>query len=371
MKIALVHDWLNTLGGAERVLTELHTIFPEAPVYTLFVNKNFAKKYLPDADIRTSWLQKIPLITKIYKYLFFLMPAAAENFNLSDFDLVISSSVIFSKGLVLKPKTKHICYCYSPTRFLWDNHAEYASKNKYLINLSRHFLRLWDRSASDRVDVFIAISETVRARIKKYYRRDAQIIYPPISFPTESELRNRESSIFKQNPRDFAKIGTPYYLIVSRLYAHKNIEIAIDAFNKLGYDLIIVGIGPMKKELKKTAQKNIKFAGFQNDKSLINYYNNCRAFIMPQEEDFGLTPVEAMSFGKPVLALHRGGALEIVQEGISGEFFDDPIPEALADGIRRLNDNFSKYDAGIIKQQAQRFSSEKFKKEILKLITNI
>lgn len=371
MKIAIVHDWLNTLGGAERVLMELHAIFPEAPVYTLFVNKNFSKKFLPDADIRTSWLQKIPLISKIYKYFFFLMPAMTENFNLSDFDLVISSSVIFSKGLVLKPKTKHICYCYSPTRFLWDHHAEYASKNKYLVNLSRHFLRLWDRSASDRVDVFIAISETVRTRIKKYYRRDAEIIYPPILFPANlPELQNRESSIFQQNHFDFGKIGTPYYLIVSRLYPHKNIDIAIDAFNKLGYNLIIVGSGPMKKELKKTAKKNIKFVGFQDDKSLINYYNNCRAFIMPQEEDFGLTPVEAMSFGKPVLALRRGGALETVIEGKTGEFFDDPIPEGLADGIRRLNDNFSKYNPEIIKKRALNFSRKKFREQILNLIAN-
>lgn len=369
MKIALVHDWLNQLGGAERVLLELHAIFPEAPVYTLFVNKNFSKKFLPDADIRTSYLQKIPFIAKIYKYLFFLMPTAVENFDLSDFDVVISSSVIFSKGLVLKPKTKHICYCYSPTRFLWDYHAEYKHKNGngYLIGLSGHFLRMWDRGASDRVDEFVAISETVRTRIKKYYRRDARVLYPPLGLSETLSTKSHEQTEDLTLSNKRLAIGD-YYLIVSRLYPHKNIDIAIDAFNKLGYDLIIVGDGPAKRKLKQMAQKNIKFAGFQNDRTLINYYKHCRAFIMPQEEDFGLTPVEAMSFGKPVLALRRGGATEIVKEGLSGEFFDDPIPEALADGVRRLNDNYSKYDAEIIKQQTRRFSSEKFKKEILELI---
>ncbi len=373
MKIALVHDWLNNLGGAERVLIELHKIFPEAPIYTLFANNNFTKNFLPDADIRTSGLQKIPLISKIYKYLFFLMPASVENFDLSDYDTVISSSVIFSKGLVLKPKTKHICYCYSPTRFLWDYHAEYADKNsnQYLTNIASHFLRMWDRGASDRVDTFVAISENVRSRIKKYYHRDAKIIYPPILFPANlPELQNRESSIFQQNHFDFGKIGTPYYLIVSRLYPHKNIDIAVDAFNKLGYSLVIVGNGPMKKELKKIAHNNIKFVGFKDDKTLINYYKHCRAFIMPQEEDFGLTPIEAMSFGKPVLALRRGGALEIITEGQNGEFFDDPIPEGLADGIRRLNDNYAHYNTETIKQHALKFSREKFREQILAIITS-
>ncbi|KKS01629.1 MAG: Glycosyl transferase group 1 [Candidatus Yanofskybacteria bacterium GW2011_GWA2_41_22] len=362
MKIALVHDWLNTLGGAERVLIELHKIFPEAPIYTLFVNKKFSKNFLLDAEIRVSALQKIPLIAKIYKYLFFLMPSLVESFDLSEFDVVISSSVIFSKGLVLKPKTKHICYCYSPTRFLWDNHAEYIGTDNPLVNLARHFLRIWDRGASDRVDEFVAISKTVQDRIKKYYHRDAIVITPPIMLSEESSINNQSSS------KNFTINN--YYLIVSRLYRHKNINVAIDAFNKLGYNLVIVGTGPLKKELEKIAKKNIKFAGFKNDETLINYYKRCRAFIMPQEEDFGLTPIEAMSFGKPVLALRRGGALETVIEGITGEFFDDPIPEALADGIRRLNNNRASYNAEIIKQHTLKFSREKFKEQILALIAN-
>lgn len=368
MRIALVHDWLNNLGGAERVLIELHNIFPKAPIYALFSNKKFVREFLPEAEIKNSSLQKIPFITKLYKYLLFLMPMAIESFDLSDFDLVVSSSVIFSKGLVLKPKTRHICYCYSPTRFLWDRHAEYENKG-VLSMLSRHLLRIWDRQASDRVDEFVAISKNVQSRIKKYYGRESKIIYPPISFPTKSELRNRESSIFQPNQFDFGKIGTPsYYLIVSRLFPHKNINVAIDAFNKLGYNLVIVGDGPAKKDLSRIAEKNVRLVGYKDDETLKKYYANCKAFIMPQEEDFGLTPLEAMSFGKPVLALQKGGSLETVVENMTGEFFDDPIPEALADGIRRLNENYSHYSPLVIQKWAEKFSTEKFKIEILNLI---
>ncbi|MDP4001523.1 MAG: glycosyltransferase family 4 protein, partial [bacterium] len=208
MKLALVHDWLKNISGAERVLIELHKIFPDAPIYTLFYDKKFARKWLPDADIRASFLQKIPLITKFYWLFAWLMPTAIESFDLSEFDRVLSSSVIFSKGLILKPSTKHICYCYSPTRFLWDRNYESQNINhkSWLKLIFNHLLRLWDRAASDRVDQFVAISKVVQSRIKKYYRRDSIVIYPPISLPTESALRNRESSIFN------LKIGTPFYL---------------------------------------------------------------------------------------------------------------------------------------------------------------
>ncbi|MDP4001846.1 MAG: glycosyltransferase [bacterium] len=365
MKLALVHDWLKNISGAERVLIELHKIFPDAPIYTLFYDKKFTQKWLPDADIRASFLQKIPLITKSYWLFAWLMPTAIEAFDLSEFDRVLSSSVIFSKGLILKPSTKHICYCYSPTRFLWDRNSEaritnYESWSRLIFN---HLLRLWDRASADRVDQFIAISKVVQSRIKKYYRRDSIVIYPPISLPTESALRNRESSIFN------LKIGTPFYLIVSRLHKYKNIDIAIEAFNKLNYPLIIIGAGPDGERLRRLAGDNIMFLGEQDDSTLVEYYRTCRAFIMPQEEDFGLTPIEAMSFGKPVVALRQGGAVETVIEGQTGEFFDDPIPEALADAVRRLNENYANYNPETIKVRASLFSPEKFKSAIIKIIT--
>lgn len=354
MKIALVHDWLNTLGGAERVLIELHKIFPDAPIYTLFENKKFTSQYLTDAKIIPSLLQKAPFITKTYKYFGLLMPSIVEFFDLSDYDVVISSSVIFSKGLVLNLKTRHICYCYSPTRSLWDRHIDYES-NSWQSLLARHLLRIWDRQASDRVDQFVAISEHIRGRIKKYYRKDAKVIYPPVNIIQNSRFKIQNSV---------------YYLIVSRLYLHKNIDIAIQAFNKLNLPLLIIGAGPEYRNLKNKIEnfKNIKLLGFVSDEELPQYYTNCKAFIMPQEEDFGLTPIEAMSYGKPVLALRKGGALETTIEGVTGEFFDDPIPEALVDGIRRLNDNYLNYDSETIKSHAQKFSRDKFRQEMLELV---
>src|SRR3989338_1687918 len=325
MKIALVHDWLNTLGGAERVLIELHKIFPDAPIYTLFYDKKFSTKHLPDAEIRPSYLQKIHLINKHYKYAAILMPSAVESFDLSDFDVVVSSSVFFSKGLVLRPKTRHICYCYSPTRQLWDLHHIPYSILHTPYSLAQHLLRLWDRQAADRVDEFVAISETVRSRIQKYYKKDAKVIYPPIpELPEGDPERPMEKE---------------YYLIVSRLFPHKNIDLAIDAFNKLGFELVIIGDGPARRELQATAGKNVRFLGRTDDETIATYYRHAKAFIMPQEEDFGLTPIEAMQFGVPTLALQKGGALETIKEGIIGELFDDPIPEALAEGVRRLNEN--------------------------------
>mgnify|MGYP001558849854 CR=1 FL=1 len=364
MRIALVHDWLNNLGGAERVLIELHNIFPKAPIYALFSNKKFIREFLPDAEIKNSSLQKIPFISSLYKYLFFAMPSAVESFDLSDFDVVISSSVIFSKGLVLKPKTRHICYCYSPTRFLWDRHAEYENQT-YTATLSRHLLRIWDRQASDRVDEFVAISEHVQSRIKKYYGKESQVVYPPLS------IMYQVSCIKEIKDTKYIIPNTEYYLIVSRLFPHKNIDIAIDAFNKLGYELVIIGDGPAKNDLKKMAGKNIKILGYKKDDEVMDYYRNCKAFIMPQEEDFGLTPLEAMSFGKPVLALRKGGALETVVENMTGEFFDDPIPEALADGVRRLNENYSHYSPVVIQKWAEKFSRERFREEILSLTKTI
>ena len=357
MRIALVHDWLNNLGGAERVLVELHRIFPNAPIYCLFYNTKFVREHLPNAKIITSRLQKFPLITKTYPLLLPLMPSAIESFDMSEYDAVISSSVIFSKGLVLKPKTKHICYCYSPTRFLWDRHTEYAHSS-WPAKFAQHLLRVWDRQASDRVDEFVAISEHVRDRIKKYYRRDSKIIYPPITITTSHVV----------NAKNVDNLG--YYLIVSRLFPFKNIDIAIDAFNKLGYKLVVVGVGPDKVRLKKMAGKNVKLVGYKSDEQVAEYYQNCTAFIMPQEEDFGLTPLEAMSFGKPILALKKGGALETITESLHGEFFDDPIPEAVADGVRRLNENYLAYNERELKYQALKFSQDRFKREITALLDN-
>jgi len=354
MKLAIVHDWLKNIGGAERVLIELHKTFPKAPIYTLFYDKEFVIKWLPDADIHASFLQKIPFVSRTYRLFSWLMPTAVESFDLSGFDKVLSSSVIFSKGLILKPSTRHICYCYSPTRQIWDmnNNTDGANEGWPTI-IKKHLMRIWDRAAADRVDQYVAISKTVQARIKKYYNKESVIIYPGLENLPRDSTQARDSG---------------YYLIVSRLYKYKNIDVAIEAFNKLNYPLVIIGAGPDRKRLEHLAGKNITFLNEQDDYTLSGYYNACRACIMPQEEDFGLTVIEAMSFGKPIVALRKGGSLETVIEGQTGEFFDDPIPEALADAIRRLNNNYHNYNSDIIKKQASFFGVDRFKESIVNLI---
>jgi glycosyltransferase involved in cell wall biosynthesis len=372
-KIALVHDWLLNVGGAEKTLKVLHEIFPSAPIYTLLYNKKFTDKFIPGADIRPSFLQKAYQLTGTHKLLTPFMPVAAESFDLSEFDLVISSSFAFSKGLILKPETQHICYCYSPMRQIWDWQVEYKKEphlaSGSMISLFQHFLRIWDRLASTRVDEFIAISENVRQRIKKYYRRDSTVIYPPVAkLPVANDYQARrliENS--KLNNGGF-------FLIVGRLFKHKNVDVAVKAFNKLGWPLVVIGEGPEMKYLRRLAgsNPNIFFLGYQPDDIIGFYYTKCLAFIIPQEEDFGITPIEAMSFGKPVLALKKGGALEYIQEGINGEFFEDPTEEVLADGARRLKEGIEagKYSREIIKKITERFSIERFKREITEKIFN-
>ena len=365
-KIVIVHDFLTYFGGAEQVLRSLHTLYPKAPIYTLLYNEDRMKQYFPNAKIRTSFLNKLPqFLKKRKKYLFPLMPTAAETFDLRDFDIVISSSSSFAKGIITKPKTTHICYCHTPTRFLWDWHLNYLKENKIrgikkiLILPILHYMRMWDKSASERVDYFIANSKNTARRIKKFYGANSEVIYPPC------DMGESKSSNKKKN-----RTGD-YFLIVSRLSPYKKIDIAVEAFNKLDLPLVIIGDGQDRKRLENMAEKNIKFLGFQNKEKLAEYYQDCQAFIFPGEDDFGITAIEAMSYGKPVLAFRKGGLLETMIEGETGEFFDDAIPEILADGVRRLKNNYAKYNSEKIKNQANKFSRENFEEKIKQFVLNI
>lgn len=384
LKVALVHDYLIRFGGAERVLLEMAKIFNQAPIYTLLYNKKKMAKWFDPARIRPSFLQKFPtFLRKHYRYLLPLLPIAPETFDLREFDLVISSCSAFVKGIISRSRTIHICYCHNPARFLWDIQDEYLKKNK-LSGLKKilgkalfHYLRLWDKSSSRRVDEFIANSKSTAERIWKYYRRKAKVIYPPVVIPSVVEgshnpdggneiprLRSDLSRTFARNDR----MEQDYFLIVSQLSPYKNIDIAVEAFNKLELPLVIIGEGPQQRYLKKIAKKNIEIIGWQPDEVLARYYKNCLALVFPAEEDFGLAPVEAMSCGKPVLALRRGGATETIIEGMTGEFFDDPLPEILADGVRRLRENLSKYSPLLIKKRAEKFSRERFRSELLDFV---
>ncbi|MFH1671177.1 MAG: glycosyltransferase [Candidatus Portnoybacteria bacterium] len=366
MKIALVHDYLISFGGAERVFLNLKKIFPQAEIYTLLYDRKNMGKYFPKTRINTSFLQKFPRFwRKRHKYLLPFLPTAPESIDLRKFDLVISSSSSFIKGVITRPKAIHICYCHSPMRFGWDAYASYIKEQRkgFLTNaaiqIMMHYIRLWDKSAANRVDYFIANSKSTAQRIRKYYHQEAQVIYPPVN------TRIGQGILKNTNPS-----GQNFFLIVSRLTPYKRIDLAVKAFNKLELPLVIIGQGPDRKRLEKMAESNIRFLGWQSDEAVREYYQNCQAFIFPGEDDFGIAPVEAMSFSKPVLAFRKGGATETIIEGVTGEFFDEPVVESLADGIRRLLLNINNYSPIVIKKRAEKFSPERFETEIKEFVIN-
>lgn len=355
MRLAIVHDWFIRVGGAERVLLAMHKLWPNAPIFFMAADKVAIKKYLPDASIHISRLGRVPLATRFYGSLGWAMPSAVESLDLSDYDTVLSSSVIFSKGVIVRPSTRHICYCYSPTRMLWDRSAAYERRGM-LSAFLRHGLRSWDFAAAQRPDQMVAISQAVASRIEKYYRRDSIVIPPPMPLKINSEPSRTEH---------------PYFLFVGRLMPHKSLKVTIDAFNKTGHRLIIAGDGPLRRTLKRQARTNIEFIGSPDDKELSKLYANATAVILPNEEDFGLTAVEAMAHGCPVLALRAGGAMETVIEGTTGEFFDDAIPEAIADGIRRIRAMVTSYDPERIRAHAAQWSEERWSERMRTIIPGI
>jgi len=363
MKVALIHDYLIRFGGAERVFLNLRKIFPKAEIFTLLYDEKKMGQYFQDTQVHTSFLQKFPKFwRKRQKYLLPFIPMAPETFDLREFDLVISSSNSFVKGVITRPQAIHICYCHSPLRFGWDAYASYVQQQKkgrltnMAIRIIMHYIRMWDKSAAYRVDYFIANSKSTADRIKKFYGRESKVIYPPVVL--EPKFR----------PSQRSELKSDYFLIVSQLTPYKQIDLAVRTFNKLGIPLVIIGEGPEKKELQEMARDNIKFLGWQSDQVVKQYLRNCQAFLFPGEDDFGIAPVEAMGLGKPVLAYRRGGATETVLEGITGDFFDDLTPEGLADGVRRLLLNINNYSPLLIRKRAEKFSQERFERAIKEFV---
>ncbi|MBU2229397.1 glycosyltransferase, partial [Patescibacteria group bacterium] len=321
MKVALIHDHLAQDGGAEKVLMAFQEIFPDAPTYVLVYNSKQANSNFAHKDIRTSFIQKLPGGVKHYKWFLRLMPAATESYDLSEYDIVLSSTSAFAKGIITKPETLHVCYCHTPTRFLWSDTHSYVQELPYgpifrkLVPLVLHKIRIWDRIAADRVDRFVSNSKIVQHRIKKYYKRESDVIHPPVDIRKFSVSNN---------------IGN-YYLMGGRLVSYKRFDMGVQAFNRLGIPLKIFGVGPEFANLKKMARPNIEFLGKVSESEKRKLFSEAIAFINPQEEDFGIVMIESMASGRPVIAFNKGGAREIVVSGKTGELFSDQTWEALAD----------------------------------------
>lgn len=351
MKVAIVYDRVNKWGGAERVLLSLHKIFPNAPLFTSVYNESSAP-WAKVFDVRTSFLQNFPFAKSSHEFYAFLMPLAFESFDFSEYDLVISVTSEAAKGILTKPSTMHICYLLTPTRYLWSGFDIYFSNIlfKFISTPLIAYLRNWDKIAAQRPDKVIAISTEVSNRIKKYYKRSSEIIFPPLEKLSDGKT-NKDSD---------------YFLIVSRLVYYKRIDIAIKAFNKLNLPLKIIGVGAEEESLKKQANSNIEFLGNLTDEKLSFYYKNCKGLIFPGVEDFGLVMVEAQSFGKPVIAFKGGGALDIIKEGVTGEFFETQTPESLIKVLEKFESR--RYNSNLCRENALRFSFENFKSRLLEII---
>ncbi len=356
MKVALVHDYLSQDGGAERVLKAFHEIWPEAPIFVLFHDQNKLSDF-KSADVRESFIGKIPGAKKRYQWFLPWMPLATERHNLHDFDVVLSSTSAFAKGVLTRPNTLHISYCHTPTRYLWTDTHEYLEdlKQNRLIKAFLpsiiHHLRLWDKMSVDRVDHFIANSYTVKSRIHKYYRRDADVIYPPVDVDKFKISNN---------------IGD-YYLSGGRLVPYKRFDLLVQAFNRLKMPLKIFGEGLELENLKKIAKPNIEFLGRVSDQEKADLLSRCRAFLHPQVEDCGITPIESMSSGRPVIAYPVGGATETVIPGETGVFFPEQTWESLLDCV--LHFNWENWNSEKIREHAQKFSTEHFKERIEKYVS--
>lgn len=348
----MVYDRVNKWGGAERVLLGLHEIFPDAPLFTSIYSRERAEWARVFPEVIPSFLQRIPFVNKNHELFPFLMPLAFESHNMSDFDLVISVTSEASKGIITCGK--HICYCLTPTRYLWSGYDNYFTNPLLRVGSKPvvSYLRRWDRYTSGRPDVMVSISSEVRKRIKEYYGRDSQIIFPPVDLDKFKTDRKRKRGNF--------------FLIVSRLVSYKKVDLAIEVFNDLGYPLVIVGTGKEERRLKKMAGPNIKFVGQLTDDKLAHYYSRCKALVFPQEEDFGIVAVEAQAAGTPVVAFKKGGAIDTVIEGKTGVFFNRQQKEDLKNAVERIDR--MKFNRSDLVRNARRFSSNRFKKEFLALV---
>jgi glycosyltransferase involved in cell wall biosynthesis len=365
MKVAVVHDYLNQRGGAEKVLKAVTALFPRAPIFTLIRKGNRLDDICGGRDVRVSRLQRMPLAGKLYEKYILLYPFFIEQLDLSEYDLVVSDSSAWAKGVLTFPPTCHVSYLHTPMRFAWDYYHEAMSRVPWFyrgaLRLSMSYLRMWDVVATRRVDYLACNSRAVQERVRKYYGRYAEVIPPPVDTSFFSPPNNG-----REDTPGLNREG-PYFLIACRLKRYKKVDLAVDAFATLKSRLVVVGDGPEFKELAKRAGGNVTFVPNADDVTLREYYRHARAFLMPAHEDFGIAPVEAMACGTPVIAYRRGGALDTVADGVTGCFFDEQTPRALREAVQAFD--VRKYDAAVIRSRAINYDESRFKSRFADFVT--
>jgi glycosyltransferase involved in cell wall biosynthesis len=355
MKIALVHDYLAQDGGAERVLKAFHELWPEAPIFVLFHDRKKLTDF-NNAPIQQSWISKMPFVSSHFQWYLPWMPQATEQYNLKNFDVVVSSSSAFAKGVIVQPGTLHISYCHTPARYLWTDPQEYVEELHYnrlvksILPRIIHRLRLWDKISADRVDFFIANSKTVEQRIRKYYRRESTVVFPPVdihSFAVSPHVEN-------------------YFVAGGRLVPYKKLDIVIQAFNRLKLPLKIFGTGPELRKLQKMSKDNIEFLGRITEEEKKVLLQKAQAFIHPQLEDAGVTPLESLASGRPVIAYAQGGAMETITAELTGLFFKKQSWESLLHTVLSFKEK--QWDGNVIRENSIKYSTDNFKKSIKEFV---
>lgn len=358
-KMAIVSDQIcGGMGGAEHILFGVAELYPDAPVFTTIYNKKIIPEKYKNVDIRHTFIQKLPFAQKIYKAYFPLMPLAVELLNLQDYDVIFSSHHSVAKGVITRPDAIHICYCHSPARYIWDMFWSYSKLNGFgfltnlLVSLISQYIRIWDVVSAKRVDYFIANSSYTAARIKKYYGRESEVIFPPV----DTHKFNNEGD-------------GGYYFMAGRLVAYKGFELAVDAFNLSGKQLIIAGDGAEYKKLKAKAKNNVKLVGRVSSEEIIHYMNNCRGFVFPGKEDFGIVMAEAQAAGKPVIAFNGGGAKDIVINNETGILFESQCVDSLNDAVEACESK--NWNSDFIQAHSEKFDKAKFWEKISYIIDNV
>jgi len=362
MKIAIIHDWFTTNAGAEKVVKEFLDIYPNADIFALvdFLSDKDRKDILNNKKVTTSFIQNLPLAKTKFRNYIGLFPLAIEQFDLSEYDMILSSSHAFAKGVLTHSEQIHISYLHTPIRYAWDLYFRYLKENNLkrgfkatILKYILHKIRIWDYSTANRVDYYIANSKYIAKRVAKIYNKNATVIYPPVDIDKFKLYKDKED----------------FYITVSRLVPYKKIDLIVEAFSKTNKKLVVIGDGSQMEDIKSKATANIKILGYQDDSVVLDYMQRAKGFIFAGIEDFGITPVEAMACGTPVIALKEGGLKESVKNGINGVFFEQQSTESIIEALKRFET--ISFKPSLVRDSVKKFGRDRFREEIKEFIKKI